>query len=127
MGGRRGLPFPSSGEAIPAGLPAHFRADLGGQGWHRLGRGYYLPSCTSLFITCLLFFTFCIFHCEKRGGERGVCGGSDRQVSGSWVLFHFGSSRLQQEPVAVRMFTSGPDLWTMEHHPLAAHGRAVTT
>lgn len=43
------------------------------------------------------------------------------------LLFYFGGSRLQREPVAVRMFTSVPDLWTMEHHPLAAHGRSVTT
>lgn len=45
-GGGKEFPFPSYG----VGLPAEFGADLGGQGWHRLGRGYYLPSCTSLFI-----------------------------------------------------------------------------
>lgn len=43
------------------------------------------------------------------------------------LLFYFLQGRLPREPVAVRMFTSVPDLWTMEHHPLAAHVRSVTT
>lgn len=93
--GLRGLPgcegkgkesIPSfCGDGFSSSAASTVWGRFGGQGWHRWGRGYYLPSCTSLFITCPLFLTFCIFHCEKWGGK----GGSSRCISGSSAALLF--------------------------------------